>query len=517
MNREYLKRLQHLKISEATLYDVAVCFHKTHKNEFLSFKNASYLKQIYADQSRNLYIKKATQSGVSEYLISRAIYRANKGKMLLYVLPTFDLKNQFVKERFDKTILNTNYYRTLISETEIKHNDSMALKQISGGTIAFAGSNSTVPFVSFAADDVIIDELDECNQENLAMAEERQSASKDKTTVKVANPTLPNFGIDFDIKKTDNKFWFIKCPSCGESFTPDYFKHVVREVDTGVFIIRDREYDPESGIDIQPICHKCENPFDRYMIGEWVKSQRHENSGYNISKMFSTTVKLKEIVNRHDEGLSNDTKLQRFYNGDLGMTYSSDGAKITDNLLDNCICDYTMPDSHSGPCILGADVGSKIHIVINHIRPDGIKQVVFIGSVREEEEVIELYNRYNCTFGVIDLLPETRMSKRLMARFRGMCGCLYVDSALRISIDKFKVMHTNRTQALDNLKEKFIKKEVMIPKNSQSIDEFYPHMKANVRVFDEKSQKYKWVENEADHLAHAFSYSLLAENLFNLL
>jgi phage terminase large subunit GpA-like protein len=78
-----------------------------------------------------------------------------------------DLRGQFIKERADKTIMFTPFYANLLQDEEFT--ESIALKQTPYGTIAFVGSNTVSSFISWRADDVVIDELDSCNQDNLAM------------------------------------------------------------------------------------------------------------------------------------------------------------------------------------------------------------------------------------------------------------------------------------------------------------------------------------------------------------
>jgi phage terminase large subunit GpA-like protein len=134
-----------------------------------------------------------------------------------------------VKERIDKATLYSDYYRDLLGDAEKKFAESVSMKQFGKGVIAFVGSNTAVAFTSFAADDVIIDELDRCNRENIVMAPERQSASLDKTNVSVSNPTFLKLGIDYEFRKSDEKWWNIKAP-CGHWVQPDFFKHVVRQV-----------------------------------------------------------------------------------------------------------------------------------------------------------------------------------------------------------------------------------------------------------------------------------------------
>lgn len=496
---------------------LALAKHRTHRNKKISFERRQYLKELYFDNSDYIVLKKATQNGATEWLVVRAISKAIKGRSILYALPTWELKNRFVKNRFDRSIMYSEFYQSIIREGVAKQAESASLKHIGQGSIAFVGSNTPNAFIEYPADDLIIDELDNCNQENIEMADERLSASEHKQVVKVGNPTVSNYGIDLEYQNSDCKIWNIK-HDCGNWINPDFFIHVVRREDDN-YVIIDGDYDKESGNDINCICDKCGKPFDRFSNGAWTPTRESDISGYHISKMFSTNITVRQIVDRFERGLSNDTALQRFYNGDLGLAYTASGAKISAEMLDACIdAGYNLPQSSAGPCVMGVDVGAKLHVIISEMIPGGKRKAVYIGSVHDETDIVDLWNRYRCKVGVIDALPETRMSRKLCTRLGGLFMCNYI-RGVKDSVDgKNKIVKVDRTSALDRVKEVIVKQEIILPRNARSIDEFYDHMKASTRVFNENNQHYEWVESgQPDHFHHAFNYCLIAEKLLMML
>ena len=94
---------------------IAICEHYTHKNERLTFKKRHYLRDIYFDSSPYIAILKATQCGISEWLVVKAITKAMKSRSVFYVLPTWELKNRFVKNRMDRSILFSPYYQKIMN------------------------------------------------------------------------------------------------------------------------------------------------------------------------------------------------------------------------------------------------------------------------------------------------------------------------------------------------------------------------------------------------------------------
>jgi hypothetical protein len=496
-------------------------YHRTHKGKPLTFEHYAYMKDIYLDKNPYIVIQKSTQVGISEYLIVRSIYNSTQGRSEFYVLPNGDLLGKFVKDRFDRSIEHTDYYKGLVKDRPHKFAESIGLKHIGMGSINFAGSNSASAFFSYAADDFIIDELDLCDQTNIEIGDERLSASENKTEIKVSNPSINDYGINKEYKNTDEKKWFIKCSHCGKSLHLNFFEHIVREVEEKTFVLLDDDYEEGMSRDVFVFCEKCHKPIDRFVKGEWVANQKSDKSGYYISKLFSTNMSIKELVDKFEEGLKNETKMQRFYNGDLGLPYISSSTKITFEILNDCKRDYNLLEGSTKTCIIGVDVGSLLNVIISEVQGDMTLRVVFIGTVHDEADIYDLVRQFNVKFGCIDALPETRMSKRITQKVRGIFGVYFgnvkVDS---INIDN-KLITVERTQAIDAVKEALSLQTILLPQNadkllpveSNGFSEFYNQMNASTRILDEK-ELYKWVEGDKpDHYMLAMVYMLIAKRL----
>lgn len=491
-------------------YYLASFRHRTHKNESIYIAPGSYLYDIYRDMSPHIAIKKATQSGISEYAYVRTFHRARIGRRVLYVFPTFELKNQNVKDRVEKSILYTPGYNSRDQVGEKKF-DNLSIKQIGRGVIAYVGSGSEVAFTSFAADDVVVDEYALCVQEHLAMAEERQSASRDKTTLYIGNPKYVGTDIDAEYDKTDRRIWHIKCPKCKKEFHPDFIEHVVRQDDDGEWIIRDKDFEP--GKILRPV-HNCGAFFDRYSAGTWLAREKSNRHGYHISKMFSTFVTLEEMVNRFSDGLTDPNVMARVYNGDFGLAYTAKGAKIDREMIIDCIDDqYTMPEKSKGFCVAGVDVGTFLHVRINELLPDKRVKSVFIGAVREPDDVRALCRRYNVRCLVVDAMPEKRMSRKITTFGKYFFMCNYGGQELHID-GATKTVRIDRTESLDTVKEMLMLRSIVLPSNVMSIPEYVDHMTAATRIFNERRQAYEWTEgNSPDHFHHAENYANIARSI----
>lgn len=504
---------------------LALKHHRTHKNESLDFKDHSYLRQIYTDKNPYIIIMKSTQCGVSEFLLIRALAHAIQGMNVFYVFPTDILVNRFVRERLDKSIGYTKYYKSMermIRKETAKRAESMKLKDIGDGNIAFVGSNSEAGFTEYPADEVIIDELDRCDQANIKMAKERLSHSKYRWQIKVSNPTYEGLGIDAEYTNTDCKHWHIKA-DCGHWIKINWFEHIVRKLDDGRYLIRDTKWRWNNNRDIYPICDQCGKVFNRKNPGEWIGEKNSVKSGYQISKLFSGTTTIVEMLSSFRDSLKDDEEKQRFYNADLGVAYTAEGAKISTLMIQKCIDSY-QPGPEEGIIIAGIDIGTFYNYVIKRILPDGRLKTLYIGKCRETKELIAKLQEYNITLGVIDGAYDTREAKRIAAKFRLMFLC-YFGNVKTDNIDiSRKILTVQRTPALDAVKEAVVTQNIIYPANTLGNTEFINQMTASTRVFNKdkkqfgKTGVYEWVEgSKEDHWFLATAYCLIAKRLLYLL
>jgi hypothetical protein len=512
MTKTERKRNLYLKIKFPALW-LAINVHRTHKNRPITFNRRHYLKALYLDTSDDITVKKSTQCGVSEWLWLDTVGKAMEGRSVFYVLPTIILKNQFVRDRVDTSISFTPAYKQMIKMGE-KSSESMSLKHISRGGVAFVGSNSKASFTSYAADDFTIDELDECDKTNISMAPERISNSEYQHKIKVANPTIEEFGIDEEYNDTDKKEWHIKCSSCGKYIHPDFFKHVLKKEGED-YIIIDPDWDRDSEQDIKPICNLCGRPFDRFVDGEWIPEQKHKRSGYHISKMFSTNVTIVNLLGRFEAGLVDDTQLQRFWNGDLGLAFTASGARVDRLMILDATQDYRMESLTPKVCVMGIDVGNFLHVRINEIT-ENIARAVYIGKVKTYSDIRELYYKYHVRVGIVDAQPEERLASKICT-LRGMWRCFYGSVKKDVYDVRGKILTVNRTKSLDGVKESLMLKTLVLPSSVMHNQEYLNHMQALTRISKVRpdgSYEYVWMGSKPDHYFHAENYAKLARKLF---
>lgn len=494
----------------------ALAYHRNHRGKMLDLGRQPAMKAMYAETRRFGSVIKSTQGGVSEWLLVYGITDASMGRNVFWVLPNGGVVGRFVKERLNKTLANTPEYKRLLGEsmTMTRFAATIGMKQFGAGTISYTGSMSSSAFTEFVADTLIIDELDQCDQKNVAMAKERLGFSPEPAAWRISNPTITGFGIDEEYSRSTQGIWHIKC-ECGNYVHPDPFEVLLREVQDDEYVVRDPDFDwdqPDSEPNL--ICPHCNRVLPRFGEGRWIERYPRRNmAGYHFSKLFTSATSLREVVEDFNLGLSNSVRMMRCYNSNFGYAYDAPGAKITRDMIDSARGDYRQHNPKA-KCILGADVGNTIHVVIAKLFPWESRygaQVVLATEVHEEKELVELYDRYDCIAGVVDAMPEERMSRRITQQRRGMFRAYYDRGRGDKVITAQKIVTAARTPAMDSVKEALQTGQIVLPQDIDAVPGFYDQLMASTRTYDEDTQRFVWNEgSKEDHYHHALVYCNLS-------
>lgn len=414
-------------------------------------------------------------------------------------------------DRFDRIVANTDYYSRMVNEAKRgRHRsvvaDAVALKQFGCGSIAMVPSNSIVSFKSFSADHVIVDELDQCDADNLPMIEDRMAHSEYRTKLRVGNPTIGGYGVDALYGNSDQSVWQIKCESCNERQPLDWFVNVVSEIEEGRYELRQS--------DGAAVCRKCGYRLDRFARGQWVPTYAGRSArGYHVSQMFSGNVTLAEMWAAFQRGLANETERQRFYNSVLGLPYVAEGNKLTESVLHKSTGDFPRQSAGSA-CFMGIDVGALLHVTIL----DSQSRLIAIFTARQFEEIDNAMSAFGVVLCVCDMLPETREARQFAGRHRGrvlLCQFVASEQVKDFAVDYSQgIVKAHRTQTLDDSHAAIVQGGAILPIDAGSIPDFYSQMMAPTRIFDEKRQTFRWVEgSQPDHYRHSFNYAWLAKSI----
>jgi len=501
----------------------AKTYHQNTRGEPMQFLGMPYLFELYKciNKSPKMVVEKSVQCGLSELFIIQSHLEAASGLTVMYVLPKYESRNRFVNNRIHKLHRRVEHYKSLVKTASGSHRTS--LMHFGKGTIAFVGSNVESEFIEMPVDSAFVDEKDRCNLSNLLLLPDRLTASPYKYQREISNPTVEGFGIDERYLESSQGQWMIKCNSCGEYFTPDFFKHVVRQIDTRVYEPRDPEYEEGKGM---RLIHDCGAAVDRLKEGEWVHTYpEKEWQGYRISKLYMKYSRLNGLYKSWMDATGNELKKQVFYNSDLGLPYTAKGAKITRSDLQRCCRDYSWPVSRSSNVkVMGVDVGADLTVVVRDVCKDGDAQklrLLYAGRVPSFAMLGDLIEKWNPKIVVIDAYPEIHKVMELKGEFRQVYSSRFQEGHRKIIVDKkSREITMDRTAILDYVKQAIDEEMYILPLNAEFLDEgqYFDQMTASTRILetDEKNlekSRFVWVHTKDDHYFLAEAYCMQAFQL----
>ncbi len=505
---------------------LALYHHRTHENKRFGFHHYEYTRAMLMDKAQHIVLKKSTQGAATEVCLCKEFAWMDRGLKIIHVLPDENIKSRFVRNRFDQSIAHTPYYRQRLKSEEtrqfgIRNSFSVNLKHWSKGVISIIGSHAIAGFGEFPADVKVIDEYNNCEMANLPMAQERLSNSDYRIELDISQPTIQGVGISKIYADSDQKRWYLRCEHCGKWIRPTWVGNVVRKTGDNEYEIIDPDWDGYMGADARLICNHCGRPEDRFSPGEWVQENaRSIVSGYHLGKLVSTKMSMNEMVKRFDDGLADPTVAARFWNGDMGEDYTAPGAKLQEEDLDKLIQEYNLPQGSTQPCFAGIDVGNVLHVVIGEMVDRQRTRLVYIGTVACETDLEELdlvLRRFNVRCGVIDELPERRLSRRLAYKHRNWWMCRYAAGKRDIPDPRSKIVSVDRTSSLDAVNEQVVLGTMEFPRNARNLEGFYPQLTELTRAYEKNANggegAYVWVGGGADHYFHALAYMCLARRM----
>lgn len=433
------------------------------------------LQYLYRDQSPEVYIEKAAQLFISEYLINLALFAADTkwaGRgVVLYYFPSGTQITDFSATRIDPVIFYSPYLA--IRQRAVKDKNKRAsikqnvqLKGVAEGFIYLRGAQNRRQMISVDADVVIFDEIDMMIDETVEAGKRRTDSSSHPFIRGASTPVLPDKGVDRLIRKSTNKAWIVKCYSCGNeqdlSKVHGFVHKLSKSTNSRLLTIPDVH--PVHGNLFHrsdkyyigcPHCHRLINVWN----GLWVNQARLsdpyiDHEGYHLPKLFSNRVShelLNEIgdkVEKEQAGQLPEAKIQEFYNSILGLPRAPQGTQLDLSQLESAglpdparfyLKDYKTSyfsdflNSRPRRCFMGADVGGRrLHVNIiafpadnewlRAILPSRNDPVlVFSGNLDDNKwrELDRLMVQYDVARCVVDSQPEYGPAAEFAKRWYG--------------------------------------------------------------------------------------------------
>lgn len=471
-----------------------------------SFSRHECLQEPYSDNHPKQVEIKCAQMGNTTRAILWAIWCALFMPFVgvLYLFPSSKGSGDFSRSRVGPLIeRNPESIGRYVVDT-----DSIGLKRIRGKNVYFRGTKSVEGLRSDPADFVIRDESDLMSPEIFAVSKERMGHSDFKWEIDLSNPTLPDYGVDRTYKLSDGRRWLLKCPRCGDWTDP------VGEWEAGANprerIAPDLLCERKDGT-VVLLCRHCREGVLHPAQGEWVAQRPNvtEWRGRQYSQLFSQFVTPAEILHDYRTTLN----MAAFYNYKLGLAYAEADCRITKEEVLALCGTHGLAVSDAGPCCMGIDQGKGLHVVIG--RRDGM--IVYVGELRDFEELDRLMDVFHVVRCVIDGMPETRKAREFAMRFPGRVYLNWYSphqkGAYAWNEEKMQVS-VNRTESLDASHAAFTERRISLPRQCKPVETFADHAAATAKKLEEDdktgSKVYTWVKLGPDHYRHAFNYWCIA-------
>ena len=237
------------------------------------------------------------------------------------------------------------------------------------------------------------DEADRSNMKVVDQYYSRLQHSKYKWQWIFSNPSVPEVGVDKLWNRSDQKHWFVECPSCKNK------QYLVMEN-----IMKDSSGQWYFG------CKKCQTELDR-SHGEWIARWRDKTwhpkknpqgvNGYWISLLMAPWISANTI-----KELEMTKPADYFANFVLGIPYTGSGNTVTKDVI---IRNLTSEVNRQlGRIVIGVDPGSDIRYVIGN--REGI---FYYGECKGYGELEKLMQRWPKAIMVIDSGGDLIASKGL--------------------------------------------------------------------------------------------------------
>ncbi|MDO9584418.1 MAG: phage terminase large subunit family protein [Desulfomicrobium sp.] len=472
-----------------------------------TFDRHEYLVAPYADDHPCQVERKSTQRGNSTRAFLRMFHAARYLDMVgvLYLFPSKTGIGDFSRSRIAPLVeRNPEIIGRFMKDT-----DSVGLKRFNGVNLLFRGTKSEEGLRSDPADFVIFDEFDLMAEGIEGAAEGRMEHSDYKWKHYLSNPTIPDFGIDRKFQQTDQRFWMLKCPACGGwTCMEDYFNPSIGD---------EQDIIVELCGEIVRLCQHCRDAALDPARGEWVAKfpSITDMRGYAYSNLWSLFRSPASILTALG-GLTTRTK-QAFWNYIIGCAFIESDARLSKEQVLALCAGHGIAKKDRGPCWMGVDQGAKyLHVVVGKSFPD---RIIYIGILREWEELPGLAKDLGVHCAVIDAQPEQRAAKNA-AKSEALAGKAFLNwynehAKVVVWDEKNMKVSSPRTETMDDSHEAMKEANVALPADCEPVREFAEHAHNVASTWeedDEGNRRKVWKKLGPDHYRHAKNYAWMARN-----
>ncbi len=429
--------------------------------------------------------QKGAQLGFTETVLDITLFNIDiRALDCLYVLPTRTPDaSEFSAARFDSALELSPHLTKLFSNVK-----NVGHKRAGSANLYIRGSNSRSSLKSIPVAFIAFDEVDEMNQENIPLAEERTSGQANPIIWKISTPTVPGKGISVIFEDRTQDHYVFKCPHCSretELVWPD-----------SIVITAEHQNDPRIK-DTHLICKECKGVLPHETKIDWLSignahwepfgDPNNETRGFHVNQFYSLKRPPWEIAKIYFKSLIDKPSEQEFFNSKLGLPHIVEGSKVGEREITEAVTRGTRKKSdsiHENTIItMGVDQGRWLHYEIaawhftkfgNDLNMMARCEVLSEGKCVDFSELDTLMKQFQVLMCVIDAQPDRRLAYEFACRFWDhVYLCFYgrSQSAKTISIDPSDDQHkitVDRTSWLDVALNRFHLGTINLPQDTSA-------------------------------------------------
>lgn len=498
-----------------------------------SLDRHEYLKEIYESLETHPHIvfRKGAQVGISTAVILGAMWACDqKNAKSLYYVSTDEDVDDFSGDRIDPIIEESEHLDSITGRTprddgrKSRKKENINMRHIGAGTLYCRGMWTKRKVKSIDGDILILDELDECDQENRKFAEDRIAHSEIQHIRELSQPSIPEYGIDVNFARSDRRHWFLECEECGEMTCLELDLDDTEKLPTPKNIrpVPEGAKWARPGQKYYRACRGCHSPLDMAR-GEWVP--QNPNSiirGYHVSALYTQICsplyadpadRIMEKI--HTARTAKDRAWVTI--SIFGFPYGGENQPITDQILDEAEGGHGFRKGKN--TYIGIDQGDVMHAVIGEM-VDGDMEIVSLAITDSWSELQRIFESHNARAIVGDALPNKSEMKAL-ARATGGHITYFGGEGMKVGeegdVGKITV---DRSEALDEAVRWIVDRELVLPdpkkldaRELSLYEAFRAQVKMLVKNIEESARgvaRWHYISNVENHFGMALAYMILA-------
>ena len=278
-------------------------------------------------------VMKSAQVGATEIINNIVGYFSkNDPAPILVIQPTLEMAQTWSKDRFAPMVRDTEELAELFNTQSRQRNNTILHKIYPGGHLTIAGANSPASLASRPVRIVLFDEVDRyppsagVEGDPVTLATKRSTTFWNRLLILVSTPTIKGISrIEAAFNESDQRYFYVPCPACQHSQRLFWANIVWDKNAIGEHLPETARYQ----------CAKCDAKWtdaQRWQAvrkGRWRATAETRNiAGFHINEIYSSWVKLEEIVTNFLNAKAHPDRLKAWVNTTLGEAWEDAGNTV---------------------------------------------------------------------------------------------------------------------------------------------------------------------------------------------